>query len=155
MQIIDDKGKILGKFNIIDLIILMFMILIFITGYKYLYLENYPENLLDKLNIAEKPIWINVTTINIIPKLIFENMFEGDFMRNEDVLKNEVIGKIISIDAVEKNNKETISKTKFSLLVNKKPNSFLYNRKRLILWDDFVFDTEKYSITGKIIKIEN
>ena len=152
MQIITEKGKILGTINIIDLILIIFTILVFITGYKYVYLENYPENILDKLALATKPVWINATTFNFLSKTVANAVKEGDVMIGKDILKNETIGKILKID-VEKKAEIMKYRITYALLVNKKPNELIYDGERLILGKDFIFNTNIYSLKGEILKI--
>lgn len=170
MQIIDEKGKILGKINIIDLTLIIFTILVLITGYKYLYLKNYPENVLDKLT-GPKNYWVNVTTINYATTYIFNQIKRGDVMMNLDLLMNEPIGRIVSILDKEVIGNKIKFKVVYSILVEKHPNELLYEqqtsysedipsnarmftKKRILLGQNLTFDTETYSLSGEIIKIE-
>ena len=154
MYLIDEKGKIFGKFNIIDLSLIIFTILVIITAYKYLYLKNYPENILDKLAVNSKSVWINVTAFSFLSETVLNNVKVGDVSKSKDFLKNETIGKILKIEFEKKDKNKMKSRITYSLLVSKNTNELIYNDKRLLLGQDLIFDTELYSLDGEIVNIE-
>ncbi len=156
MQLIDEKGKIFGRVNVIDLALIIFTILVFLTGYKYLYLENYPENILNKLSEAQKPFWINITVISYLPEVIYNKVKIDDVMKNENVLDQEIVAKILGIDAVEKKTSVYEKKffIKYALRVTKTPNKINYDERKLEIGSDFSFITKLYSIYGKIVDMQ-
>lgn len=156
MRIIDEDGMILGKVNIIDLTVLLFFGILLFTGYKYLYLKNFPQNILDQ--VVEEPVfgWINVTAKTGLPPIVYDAINIGDEMKKSPgpfeenlsvVLKKEQIG-----DRGEEEN--MLAEITYAVYVKKATDGYHYQETQLMIGQEFLFYAKTYSIRGIIIKIE-
>lgn len=157
MKIIDENGMIFGKINIIDLTVLLFLVILLFTGYKYLYLKNYPQNFLDQ--ITEEPIFVlvNVTVVGDISPILFDAIKVGDTMNRTGVFeRNVTIGTVIGKENMSsiKQDGQITANISYALFVEEKPEGYYFERQILRIPDIFLFSTSTYQTRGFITNIE-
>lgn len=147
MKIIDENGMILGKINIIDLTVFFFVIVLLFTGYKYLYLKNYPQNVLDTVVHPEYE-WVNVTVRYVeMSPIIFERATSGD-TKYKDVLGENKIPMVRLLDKklINQTDAGIYAEFLFEIYVEKKSDGFYYEGSKMILGSPFDFDTYIYEM---------
>lgn len=160
MKLIDEKGRIFGKINIIDATIIIFIIILLFTGYKYLYLKNLPENILDRVTSREK-VWVNVTVQHNFPNnepLVLNAASMGDIAHRQNSLeRNVTIAKILAIDKqykIESSVITTQARIIYAVLVDKRPDGLYYEDEKIEIGSKFAFNTDIYSLKGIITDIK-
>lgn len=90
MPLIDSQGRLFGKINIIDLMVVCAVILVGIVGYKYVFASSkeavYPD--------------IFIEAVASLPEFIVQNFYIGAV----EIDKNEVIANITDIEKIPKGN---------------------------------------------------
>lgn len=161
MKIIDEKGRLFGKINVIDFLVLIFLfslVPMFYFGYKFL---NTPEKLKEEkkelINVE-----LNCKLIRLGPKLL-KVISIGDKELDED---SRVIAEILNIGNEEPlkyefdiGNKEIIYHedqelkqvlTKMRITAAVKGDTLYYKDKKISLNSVFEFKTDKYSVNAVV-----
>jgi len=166
MKIIDEKGRLFGKINIVDFfIIVLIVILIPVFAVTYQVMQKTPRRVPFK--------WVKVEAVTFTMPEFAAHFKEGDISRDGYGNVDSKLLKIIKKDdiyatrlksAIINKNKDARYEhiapvfLKFELLCTKsaKGEKWYYRRRSLVvsLKDDFVFETDQYSINCYVIKIE-
>lgn len=114
MKFIDDKGKLFGKINIIDILVVLFIILILVVGLKF---------------VLVKPNTVWITTTVIVKDQPYEVV---DYLKEEVILgsSEEKIGEILAIYASPLDTKGEIV-IYLNLSIEKKNNKFYFGDQEL------------------------
>ena len=161
MQIIDEKGRLFGKINIVDFLVILFLVCImpaFYFGYKIL---NRPPVVVEKGVLTSIDVYAILKDLSPeIAKLISVGDKELDDNGN-------VIGEILDVGKIESNfveidldEEETIVKedaqkkqvsVKMRVMGELKGNDILYKGNKLKIGSMIDFKTAKYRTKGMII----
>lgn len=157
MKIIDEEGMILGRVNVIDLTIIIFFLILLFTAYKYLYLKNYPQNILDKV-IHPESRWVNVTVhYDALSRVLYDAADVGDFAHRQSYLEENVtISHIIkkgSYNASDSISNTGMADIVYDVLVEKRPDGLYYEGNLSTVAGTFEFKTDTYSLKGIISNI--
>jgi len=159
LKIIDDKGRVFGRINIIDLgvlIILACMVMLLYFGYRVM--------ARDRLMPELKPVTVEVKFSNLAPEL-------ADLIREGDVEisdKGKAIGtltKILSnkpsdivlltekVFAVSPHPFYKELKADLNILCEDEKGRISYNKRIIKAGKEFVFSTDKYEVVGLITNV--
>jgi len=167
MEIIDDKGRIFGKINVIDFLVILFLLCImpmFYFGYKIM--TKRPASLTE----VPKKEFVEIETLCQFIKLtpeIAKIISIGDKELNEN---GELVGEIISLDKAESctyefkiGEKEKIIKkdtglkqlnAKLKLKLEVKEDKPYYKSSEIKVGLPLEFKTDEYTIQAVIPKVE-
>lgn len=161
MKIIDDKGRIFGKINIIDFIIILFLISLlsmFYYGYKLFYFHPKPEKKFYAQTLSIKGL------VYDIDSEVLNKINKGD--KAFDIYGNE-IGEITEVGGVKKIKRKIdigqdkymfLDDTKLSLKLklkgNLKDNVFVFNGQGLRYGQSINFKTPEYNLKVLVIPKE-
>jgi len=155
MAIIDGKGRVFGKINIIDLMVILFIILVIAVGAKFALFKPAPE---------ETKVTVEVLFKDTKP-WVAKVISNGDTEVNDD---NRIISKIKEIQAapsamiissdtgeiyIREHPELKDVKVIFDIIAEKKESSLLFHNKDIKIGKNFSFSTDKYDISGTIISI--
>ncbi len=157
MELITSKGKILGIINIIDLIILIMLVLMGVIFYKYFIMLDW-----EKYDFGELAYETVERTIIIEANINDQNILNVIVPGTKEVYRKQIIGiitekQIILLTTNNINQSNIFVKIKSNL--TKVDNDLYYNsnspsQQLVKLNNDFIFNSEKIKIEGKIINIE-
>jgi len=158
MKIIDGKGMLFGKINIIDFLVVLFLLCL--TPMFYFGIDVAKKSVIPKQKIymSRQMIEIPCMIVRLQPE-IAELIKVGD----KEVEKNgEIIGEIISVRQIEplkyifdiKEGKVFIKEDKklkevsvvLRLVVDTEEERIYYKNERLVLGSLFIFNTNKYTV---------
>jgi len=151
MKIVDEKGRVFGKINIIDFIILIFLISlmpIFYYGYRLFYSVNYYD--IQGL----KDIEVMGIVYDISPEILSKiNRGDKDLDANRKTIAEIIdVGKLEKLKREVKIGKESIIiedtglNIKLRLRGKIKDNSFLFKNEKILDYKPFNFTSSKYSL---------
>lgn len=165
-MIIDNKGRIFGKINIIDFLVVLFILVLvplFFIGNKILSAKKV------EVVAEETPLTVEVRFSKIMPELA-NVLQEGDLQRNE---MGNIVGKLVKIVSNEptkiqlielsgySGNKFDISdsdcreiKALFELICVKRSGNFIYGGHIIKIGNQVSFSTDLYSIQGVITGVK-
>lgn len=159
MKIIDLEGRIFGKVNVIDVIIILFLLILLFTGYKYLYLKNYPQDILDKVRHPEIR-WVNITVhYDDLSRILYDAAIVGDFAHRQTyVEENLTIARLIEKGEYYASENTLTSNTGiveivYTVLIEKRPDGLYYEGNISTVAGTFEFKTDTYALKGIIINI--
>lgn len=163
MNFIDSKGRVFGKINLIDLIVILFfvsIIPIFYYGYKVFTGNSEIEE--------QKWVSVEVKYVSIMPELA-DITKEGDAEVNSKgkvIAKVRAIKSIKSTDVVEATRQKDQNFLIFShpynkdmillmdILCKEDVTGFYYNDKFMVkVGSQFTFSPKFYNITGLIVRV--
>ena len=163
MKIIDSKGRLFGRINIIDFIILVFIIgLILSSVYSYKILGKRPS--------AVKPKWVNVEVVSFVIPEIATLIKEGDKSFDPEgnidgvvlkiLQKNEEFSDRLKKSMVSRKDKmyeyriPIFLKLRLACTKDGKNQPYYYQRSPIFVEANtgFIFDTNKYKIACYAIK---
>ncbi len=146
MKIIDSKGRIFGKINVIDLFVIIGIILLIVVGVKLLLnnIEKEPES-----KVGWKTIQVES---NNEPDYIANSISEGDLIEKNGEVIAEIVD--ININKIEDNNNNLLFIIKLLTQVDEQ-NISLYDGKELLIGDPFVIKTTKVSVKGTIVSFDS
>ncbi|MBI2564612.1 DUF4330 family protein [Candidatus Woesearchaeota archaeon] len=159
MHLIDDKGKIFGAINVIDLTVLLFVILSGLTFYKYIILQDWPVILnqtLEKFSPQQK---IQEPVVKKKITLLVED--QPEFIK--DAVKPGLkIYRDNSVAALVESVKIIANKNKYDLVINLLA-TLEKNQNNLILKNDAIvkinkelkLNTELLDLTGIVVDIKD
>lgn len=156
MKIIDENGMIFGKINIIDMTVFIFVLILLFTGYKYLYLKNYPQNVLESV-IHPEYEWINITVrYNNMSQILFERAAIGDMQYRDGLVENKIpITRLVNKTIINETDATVYAEMAFELYVEKKSDGFYYEGSKINIGYPFDFDSYVYELKpGSIWDIE-
>lgn len=167
MKIIDDQGRFLGKINVIDLLVILFllcMLPLFSLGHRLLI--NRRVSLVEKTKVVAEKV-IPFTLVNIKPEVL-GLIAVGDKEVNE---LGEEIGKITWIGEVQPSKRivnlgrdENLTITdpttrelpvKIKIKAEIKENKLLYKKDPIAIDCPVRFKTNKYSVSAVYLSSEN
>lgn len=151
MKIMDDKGRFFGKINIIDILVILFIILIIAVGVKFVYF---------------KESTIELTTVDILKKNQDQWRLDAISKGDIQIKDEEVIAKIIKLET--KPSQMIITTDDGEIIIKDHPikkDIFLtielisefdrdqrrFNNQVLLIGNGLRFQTEKYNIKGTIV----
>ena len=167
MKIIDEKGRIFGKINVIDFIIVLFLIfLIPMSYYGYKLSQQKTHN---KYNNETKKITIEVRALasRVIPEKV-ALVSVGD----KEYIESHVLGEITSIVSNKPSREVFLSQTEekikfldhpflkdieliFTLKIKKENSQIFYQKVPIKIGNNFIFKTSKYNLKCQILEIIN
>ena len=162
MKLIDDKGKLFGKINVIDFLVILFFLGLtpmFYYGYKIAAYNQAETPILKKSHYQEFEI-----IFPNIPKKFIPMISVGDkqYKKNKFVAEMiKIIDKKPSQIKLSKGQFEEVQHvinlenyfdliTRMKLLVTPTMGNFYYQGKLIKVDEKFTFSTDKYSINGTI-----
>lgn len=159
MEIINNKGKILGIINIIDLIVLIMVVLMGFIFYKYVIMLNW-----EKYDFGELA-YENVERIITIEMLISQDnttIIKSIVPGAKEIYRKQIIGVIIDKQLIELRSDETNLTTlvvKIQSNLTKVDNDLYYGINNppgqiVKVGNKFIFNSEKIKLEGKVIEIE-
>lgn len=165
MKIMDEKGRLFGKINIVDLIVVVFM-LSFMSMAYYGYRIMTSEKI-----IPDKEHSIVEVSFQAIISEVAQAMKEGDIGGNKALGERGVLEKIVSIKPAsflilpylegESGNAKMTSHpfmkdvtVKLNLLCTKKDELLYYSDEPVKIGSPVIFSTNLYDATGVIMSIE-
>ncbi|RJP28979.1 MAG: DUF4330 family protein [Candidatus Omnitrophota bacterium] len=179
MKLIDDKGNLFGKINIIDLLILILIVYISSSFFiKKSYLKKLEHSAqrsdIDKAvtsvivvsqEAENKEVRSNLEQISLIIKFpgysewLANAIAVGDKKEDDPGVE---IKEIISVRPVYLITNSVVSEhpelksiiVKISLRVSREGNRVYYNNVPLKIGGQFLFKTDKYDINGEILEIQ-
>ena len=167
MKIIDEKGRLFGKINIIDIIVVVFLLSLLpmvYYGYRIITAE--------KIIPDQERVTVEVRFIVIVSE-IAHAMEPGDFEKsnlcNEEGEIVEIIGRrpinpvILESFMSESKNAKSMSHlpvpltdvtVKLNLLCTRRSETLYYDNRPLKIGMPFIFSTDLYDASGVIVGIE-
>jgi len=144
MAVIDSKGRIFGKINILDLIVLVGLIIILVAGaryvaIKYIFAEDAPELQYGQsiiLEIGDKPYYI-VSNLEIGDQIIHNNKAVGEISR-------------IKVQTIDQNQYHILLTLNIVYTIDK-GNVSTFMGKRLLIGENFDIRTNKISLRGVLV----
>ena len=136
MYLIDEKGKVFGIINLFDMFFLFLFILLFLTGYRYLIQNEWPN--ISEPEHKETIVWVNRTITMYLSNqtklsdVYLKAGFNYTFNNNSSIVvteilnetENDMTSQYIKIFAKLKKNKEDLYladelvKIRVSLMIN-------------------------------------
>ncbi len=160
MKIIDNKGRIFGKINIIDFLFILFvigMVFVLFLGYKILS-SMAPRDIYASMEIRLKASNVDPSVTQVMKMNDVETSVGG-----------RVVGRIVEIQSTKdseiiniSNNKIEIIKNPFKndivLLIDAKckrtPDGLVYKNSPAKIGASIVFSTDLYTLTGLIVDMK-
>ncbi len=151
MRIIDRNGKLFGKINIIDFLVVLFILLVLIIGARIIFFH--------KKSITYAAIQVcegrdskgNIFNCGKVPYFI------GDAMEKGDVVKSfgKVIAQIVDVDTEDKDESKKDVLIELEMLTDVKKQGLYFRNQELRVNMPISFKTSKINIDGVITKLSS
>src|SRR3989344_4985910 len=152
MRFIDEQGKVFGKINVIDFIIIVFVILALIVVVKIVFLQP-KEIVYATIQICEKS-GNNVINCGSVPYYMSNAVNKGDNIKSG----GKVVLEILNINSLDVNLEKEGESRKDVLLevrmkVNKKTDGLYFKGQVVKIGSPVFFSTQDINIAGVVTKI--